>query len=115
MNLQHFKKRMGDKSLKNDTFRIRRGWTNASFFILPNVTSENLWVSAAEDLSLNSMFMARKKKKLHSEKQGQVLLLIQKDIAPCIPDTPSRYVSELGQLTLQSGSEVSEIIILAFR
>ena len=52
---------MGDKSLKNDTFRIRRGWTNASFFILPNVTSENLWVSAAEDLSLNSMFMARKK------------------------------------------------------
>ena len=106
---------MGDKSLKNDTFRIRRGWTNASFFIFPNVTSENLWVSAAEDLSLNSMFMARKKKKLHSEKQGQVLLLIQKDIAPCIPDTPSRYVSELGQLTLQSGSEVSEIIILAFR
>lgn len=53
---------MGDRSLKNDTFCIRRGWTNASFLILPNVTSENLWVSAAEDLSLNGMFTARKKK-----------------------------------------------------
>ena len=71
VNLQRFRKRMGDRSLKNDIFCIRRWWANASFLILPNVTSENLWVSAAEDLSLNGMFTARLKKNLTVRNKGK--------------------------------------------